>query len=235
MRFRFLSCSVATALAFAAGVSQGAPAGARASEGPRTAGSRGPVHVTRAATGAAALWDQNSDGDGNAISSQNFEASFDAFDDAAADDFRVPAGVKWKVKSVTVTGIYFNGTGPAVSETVTFYQNAGGVPGAVKTSATVTGADSSGSFVIVLPSPVGLGGGPNGKTYWVSVVANMNFNPDGQWGWETRNTKVGKGGVWQNPGNGFGTGCTTWTRKGDCGLAGGPDFMFALGGRAIPI
>src|SRR5262245_60984616 len=71
----------------------------------------------------AELYNQNDDDNGVGIVSQNFETSLDAYDAQAADDFVVPDGHSWQVKEVDVTGVYFNGPGPAVSENVTFYKS----------------------------------------------------------------------------------------------------------------
>jgi hypothetical protein len=175
------------------------------------------------------LYNQNNDDAGVGISSQNFEADLDIYDDAGADDFVVPAGQRWLVQGVLVTGVYYNGIGPADSETVTFYRDVGGLPGPVVSTQTVVGTDTSGSFLMRLTTPARLRNG----TYWVSVVANMNFTPNGQWGWETRNTQANSGAAWQNPGDGFATGCTTWANMVGCigPLGEGPDFMFAIFGR----
>src|SRR5437763_8368480 len=54
------------------------------------------------------LYDQNSDDTGESINSQNFESSFDAYDDQAADDFLVPSSHVWAIKEVDVTGVYFS-------------------------------------------------------------------------------------------------------------------------------
>ena len=61
--------------------------------------------------------------------SQDFEAALDPYDDAAADDFDVPAGPGWNVTGVEVQGTYFNGPGPASSVNVAVYSNAGDLPG----------------------------------------------------------------------------------------------------------
>ena len=67
-------------------------------------------------------------------------------------------------------------------------------------------------------------------TYWVSVQANMSFGTEGQWGWLTNNTVQGASSVWRQPGNGAGTGCTTYTTTTTCLAAGeGGDFTFAVG------
>jgi hypothetical protein len=189
----------------------------------------GTARVASPSVPEALLYSQNDNDSTIAISSQNFEASLDAFDDQGADDFTVPGGVRWGVKAVVVTGQYV-GSGPAASETVSFYRNSGGLPGALISSQTVTGVDNAGSFNMRLPSLVRLRPG----TYWVSVQANMDFTPNGQWFWETRTVQSGNGAAWQNPGDGFGSGCTSWASLLACiPTAGGPDLMFALYGKAV--
>jgi hypothetical protein len=53
-------------------------------------------------------------------------------------------------------------------------------------------------------------------TYWVSVQARQEFKPSGQWFWHNRTVQSNAGAVWQNPGDGYGTGCTSWNRKNAC-------------------
>ncbi len=152
------------------------------------------------------LYDQYDNDSLNATSSQNFEADFDAFDDETADDFVVPGGETWNVNQVDAAGQYFNGTGPMVSANVTFYSDAGGLPGSqVATRPNMSVVDSGGSIVIALPSAVTLGSGH----YWVSVQANMDFGVGGQWGFEDRTVQSNAEAAWQNPGGGFGV-CPTW-------------------------
>jgi hypothetical protein len=176
------------------------------------------------------LYSQNDNDTGIAIVSQNFEAANDAFDAQGADDFTIPAGQKWKITGIDATGQYFNGPGPAASETVTFYSSLHDKPGKVLRTETVTGTDTAGSFSIPL-SIFGLKGGSAGRRYWVSVQVNMDFTPGGEWGWETRSVQSGDPGMWQNPNDGFGTGCTSWGVLTTCIPAGeGPDFMYDLQG-----
>src|SRR5262249_51187394 len=154
----------------------------------------------------------NSGDSGIGIVSQNFETSFDAYDSQSADDVAVPANTIWKVKQLLVTGVYFNGPGPAVSENVTFYRNKRGLPGTLLKQYTgLVGTDNgTGSFTIKLPTNARLSGGTTGKSYWVSVQVNMDFNTGGEWAWESSTNAPGNPDVWQNPGDGFGTGCTTY-------------------------
>ena len=163
---------------------------------------------------------------GIGIVSQNFESSFNQYDAQAADDFKVPAG-GWTINELDVTGVYFNGAGPAASETVTFYHNAmNNKPGAVVASYTVTGADNAGTFCIAIPGLV-----LNQGHYWVSVVANMDFSAGGEWGWENLvPPKIFKRAAWRNPGNGFATAppCIHWKRENVCIPDGQGDHIFTL-------
>lgn len=176
--------------------------------------------------GAKMLYNQNSNSNGEGIVSQNFSTTDSIYDAAGADDFVVPSGKTWKVKQVDVTGLYFNGSGPATSENVIFYKNKGGMPGAIKKEVdNLSGTGSGGVFSIPLGTKVKLKPG----TYWVSVVANMNFPGFGEWGWEENGTIHGNPAMWQNPGGGFGV-CPTWGTVGSCiGFTG--DFMFDLQGK----
>src|SRR3954468_2884970 len=180
------------------------------------------------------LYSQNDNDTGVGVVSQNFDSANDSFDSQGADDFTVPAGRTWKITGIVVTGRYFGGfgqSGPAASETVTFYKNAHGLPGLTKNTQVVTGTDNgTGSFVIPL-TRFGLKGGSNGKRFWVSVQANMDFFPGGKWAWETHPAQNDLSSMWQNPSDGWGIGCTHWMPTTTC-LAGGegPDNMFALSG-----
>lgn len=67
--------------------------------------------------------------------------------------------------------------------------------------------------------------------YWLSVVANASAG-DGEWFWEnqTLGTTEGDPAVWQNPGNGWNTGCTSWTVESQCTSTPLGDHMFVLRG-----
>lgn len=174
------------------------------------------------------LYDQNNNVGTNSITSQNFEAANDAFDGAAADDFQVPSGVTWTVNEVFIPGVYFNGTGPVASVDVNFYADSGGLPGAVQCTASgIVPTDAAGTFNIVLTVPCVLSEG----SYWVSVIANMDLVPGGQWGWTERTVQSFNPSAWQNPGGGFATPCTTWgARVGLCAVGTDLDLAFTLFG-----
>lgn len=171
------------------------------------------------------LYDQNGNDAGASVVSSNFESTFDSYDSQGADDFTVPSLHQWIIKQVNVTGAYFNGSGPADSVTVFFYKDNGGLPGDL--IAEVDGSqftDTNGSFSINLDDAVSVKAG----TYWVSVQANINSSA-GEWGWEVNAVQNGNLSAWQNPGDGFGTGCTTWGATETC-VGEGPDFMYSLVG-----
>src|SRR6266550_3503174 len=162
------------------------------------------------------------------ITSQDFETSFDQYDDQTADDFVVPSGQTWNVSEVDVMG-ELTGSGPVASFNVYFYQDSGGLPGTLVASAPLSSyTGGPPDFVITLTSPVTLTEG----TYWVSVQAREDFTCCGQWYWHNRDVQSNQGAAWQNPGNGFGTGCTTWVRKTACSALGqlAPDQVYRLNG-----
>jgi hypothetical protein len=176
------------------------------------------------------LYDQNANDGGTGVTSQNFETTYDAYDNQGADDFTVPEGHRWTVKEVNVTGVYYNGFGPAVSENVFIFKDNHGLPGTLVVECdSVAGQDNgTGSFVIKLPKEC-FNPHLNAGHYWVSVQVNMDFGVGGQWGWEVNSVQNGDLAAWQNPGDGFATGCTSWGTLEGC-LSFGPDFMFALRG-----
>ena len=189
----------------------------------------GPVmqfHSTKAHHGAprgtdrklGVLYDQTSNDSGTAFVSQNFEASLSNYDTAAADDFVVPKGQTWNVKEVDVIGAYFNGYGPNASEDVTFYADDKGKPGKpVKKGSfsNLSGSDDGGSLAISLAKGVKLKPGH----YWVSVVANLDFDTGGEWGWEVQTTHEGDDAMYKSGNSG-------WTDLGS------GDLMFTLKGKA---
>jgi len=229
MRFRTLSVFAASAVFAAVSISSAATAGAGSGR-PAAAGHGRAASVAPLAP-EAVLWNQIGSPGTSSISSQNFEAALDPYDDAGADDFTIPTGRRWRIKGIRAVGVYV-GSGPCASETVTFYRNngPGGGPGTVIAARTGTGTDVAGTITLALSPSVNI---PVAGTFWVSFVCNMDFTPGGQWYWSDRTILTGTAAKWQNPGDGFLTGCITWTDMNTCiGLAGEPDFQFALVGQA---
>jgi len=183
------------------------------------------------------LYNQNNNNSGTAVPSQIYGGQYSYLDNQAADDFVVPAGTTWTVRKVRVTGQYFNGVGPATSENVYFFSDAGGMPGTlVHSCMNINGVpigSAGSSFKIPLGScAAALPGGANGTRYWLSVQINMPA-PNGEWRWENRINVIGNAPYWQNPsGTGYGPPpCPTWTLETTClSFANGGDHMFKLSG-----
>lgn len=220
MRSRVLSAAGLSVTALALATSFAGTASA-ADSGISVAGKGGAVSIPATAAGTCY---SNLEGDtGTALTSQNFEASFDQYDGEIADDVKV--GKKGcKIKSIDVVGQYYNGFGPADSITLTFYKNKKGMPGSVVSTKTVNATDSAGSFNAKYKGKLKKG------TYWMSAVVNMDFAVGGQWGFENTSNSIGAAGMFQNPGDGFATGCTTWGDAQACfaGTAPGTDYMFQI-------
>ena len=185
--------------------------------------------VVRHSPGKQVLYNQNSDSSFAYVNSQNYTSGVTADNDQAADDFVVPSGKTWKVTEVDVT-CCCSGTS-SITENVTFYKDHNGAPGKLVRNGSFTNLSGTGnpSFAISLGTGVKLKAGH----YWVSVVVNCNSGDGCGWGWGVRTTIANDPALWQNPGNGRGTGCTTWTTLEACfGNAYAGDFMFELQGKS---
>ena len=172
------------------------------------------------------LYDQYDHASGGTIIATNLSDAPQYTTDVA-DDFIVPAGQIWTVRSVDAEGRYFNGSGPAFSFNVFFYADSGTLPGVPIYSATNQPfTQAGGTFTVNLTTPAVL----PARTYWVEVQANSSIT-NGEWGWNERTVQWGNGAAEQNPGGGFGSGCLTWTRKTTCSPGStGPDQVFRLNG-----
>ena len=180
---------------------------------------RGTFEILKLPNGGV-LWDQYNNPATEppvGIGSQDFEPTLNTLDDQAADDFALatpPPGINIYITAVRVMGEYSQGGGPASSFNVYFYNNGtGNLPGTLigaylNLSYTGTPPD----FTINLPHPIPVGPG----THWVSVQARQDFNTNGQWFWHNRTIQSNAGAAWQNPDDGYGTGCITWNRKNAC-------------------
>ena len=150
------------------------------------------------------------------VGSQKFEPAMAAFDDQAADDFVInapPPPIFLYTTGVRVMGEYSQGGGPVSSFNVYLYTNgAGNLPGSLIASFLNRPYTGTPPDFVIRWSPLSL---PSG-TYWVSVQARQDFTPNGQWFWHNRTVQSNAGAAWQNPGDGYGTGCITWNRKSAC-------------------
>jgi hypothetical protein len=156
-----------------------------------------------APTKGRTIVNQTAGGSGTGLFSQNLGVK--GYNSAGADAFVIHK--KATVQTVVANGKYFNGSGPATSESVTFYADSSGTPGrAIKrcTYARAKGEDNAGSFTIGLKPACNLKAG----TYWVSVVANLSDAVGVEWAWDNATETGPYQGDWENPG-GSGA-CTTW-------------------------
>jgi hypothetical protein len=69
-------------------------------------------------------------------------------------------------------------------------------------------SDVSGDTLSELPSVCRL---YETGTYWVSVAARMDYHPSGQWWVSAETVTHGNIARWVNPGDGWLTGCTSWS------------------------
>lgn len=175
------------------------------------------------------LYNQNSNPSFAYVNSQNDTGGDTQYNDQAADDFVVPAGQTWKVTEVDVTGCCAYTT--SITENVFFYKDKNGVPGRLVRNGSFLNLNGTGnpSFAMSLGTGVRLKAGH----YWVSVVVNCDYETGCGWGWGETSTISNDAALWENPGNGHTTGCTTWTALGTClGSAYTGDLMFELQGRS---
>lgn len=144
------------------------------------------------------LWNQNSNFNGAALTSQNFTSgTYTSQNSAGADDFVVPQGQTWHITAVDVTGVFFNGSGPAKSTVVTFYTNRKGKPGRVHRGPYTLDCGGGPDFQCIFPKPVKL---PSG-IWWVSVAANCSYAGGcGEWGWAETTTVENYSAVWEQGG-----------------------------------
>ncbi len=179
-------------------------------------------------TDQTVLYDQTANYTGSIGTAQDFDAAYDAYDADGADDFVVTWADGWLVEQVGIIAGYWNATpaGPAESIDVVFYSDAGG-PGSAVAGCTFMNNgytdDGSGNFLMDFSAtPCFL---PQG-TYWLGIQGNMHGDL-GQFGYGYSDPQVGAGALWRNPGDGFGTGCTSWASVATC-ISGGPDYAFAI-------
>lgn len=178
---------------------------------------------------ARTLYTQNSNkyGDVGAVS-QNFTSGiYTSYDNRGADDFIIPAGKNWKVGRVDVTGVYFNGSGPAQSVNVIFWKDYHGYPGNAVAHGTyddLSCADRSGSFSCRLPKRLQLKAGH----YWVTVQANCSYYTCGEWSWDETSVIHNDAAEWEEYYT-FGGPCPTWDTLANClGSYFTGDLMFDL-------
>jgi hypothetical protein len=181
----------------------------------------------------ALLYDQTNDPSGNGAPDQDFEALYDTYDCEGADDFDVTWADGWNVQQIQTVGTQTSG-GTASTAKVTLFADASGTPGAQLCAYSgLAVIDTAGALTINLPTDCFVGVG----MAWVAVQAQQDFATAGQHFWSNRTTQSFATGLWRNPGDGFASGCTTWSPLASCigssgtPVGGGfPDFLFQVWG-----
>ncbi|MCD6176575.1 MAG: hypothetical protein J7K29_01920, partial [Candidatus Cloacimonetes bacterium] len=158
--------------------------------------------------GAEALYSQmdfvSSEG---GVTSQDFETAYDQYDAEGADDFVVPAGETWTINEVAILGS-FSAAGPCTLANVRFFEDAAGMPGTLLFEYLDVPAnfDATGNFDCSFDDTILAEG-----TYWIGVQGRLDFAAGGQWFWTKQAAPtIDAEFYWQNPGDGFGSGFTTW-------------------------
>jgi hypothetical protein len=224
----------AVALAVTAALSSQAFVGSSDAEAASKLSSRNPVDPARAqahfkypvhsrAAASSVLYDQSGTA-ANGFPSQNFESSYDAYDAAGADDFVVSDAAGWSIGAFNFQiATSLGGDPTAATYDINVYPDSGGLPGGAASCAysALPGTldPQFTSLSVSLPAPCNLAQG----THWVSMVANLDFAVGGQvyWALGTQMPAPGSDAAWENPGDGFGLGCATWTDAATCGAGSG--------------
>jgi hypothetical protein len=172
---------------------------------------------------AAVLYDQSADPAPDGAAANRFQPP-STFDAMLADDFTVPTGQTWRITSVDVfTSMLL---APLDSGSIFIFADTGGQPGATLFNQNGIAPFAPGASVA---QPVT--GAPSLKpgTYWLSEQPVSSGST--QWFWATIAPQRGAAALWKNPGNGYGSGCTTYKPLSQCGFAPSQvDAKFRLNG-----
>jgi hypothetical protein len=167
----------------------------------------------------------------NWMPSQRFTGQgYEQYDTRGADDFVVPAGETWILKRIKVHGHQDLGSDPPLGANLYFYADSGGLPGEIVRIDEWQAAkgDGAGEYSVKLINPLRLRSGK----YWLSV--QMVRSPSQSiWSWSMVDAQSGDAAVWQNPLDGYVTGCVAYRRVADCygDMGGSKDFRFQLLGK----
>ncbi|WP_282079777.1 T9SS type A sorting domain-containing protein [Aquimarina algiphila] len=128
----------------------------------------------------------------------------------SADDFVIPEGNTWTIERIVAFG-GVNNSPQLVNATVVIYEDNAGVPGeeVYNSGQIVPISDPTDTNLnLVLTEELVLEGG----SYWMSVYANLAFNPGAtQWFWSSQNGTIGSVTHFRDDLNLFGTGAVDWT------------------------
>ena len=181
-----------------------------------------------------ALWDQYNHAGTVVTLSATFTDS-PAMNSDLADDFVVPAGYAWWLRSIDVDGGYFNGLGPANSFNVFIYSDNDGFPGMqIYAGTNLNGWTQNGSTFTIHLSDICCEPQFQPGRHWIEIQANMTAMCCGEWGWTDRTIVSVNPAVWRNPSGFFGA-CQSWSRRGaTCGIdPSAPDQVYRVNGNLI--
>ena len=177
------------------------------------------------------LWDQYDNPSYGAMNSTDYRPVLDKWDSFGADDFTVPIGFDWMIDGVDVKGFCSGCDFESVN--VRFYADDSyrHLPGVLVCDRPTQAFAEAPNLVVDVSPPCDVGAG----FYWVSIQPRQD-DRRGQWLWLARTVMSGNAGAaWQNPGDGFETGCVSWGRRTECdGALGEPDNVFRLRGKSNP-
>lgn len=157
------------------------------------------------------------------VTAQDFETAYDIYDALGADDFVVPSGVTWYIDSIVIPGSYSATATTTCGLAYNIHSDNSGQPGTQLFGDTINAnldGNGDGDLTLVFETPAQLTSGH----YWLVANGRKNFGSGGgQWYWQRDSNAIGYPALWQNPGNGFGSTCTTWTTFYDCTALGMSD------------
>jgi hypothetical protein len=201
-----------------------------------------PLHAIAPSGSLVLLYDQFPTATTQGVFVDDSTSASDSYDSEGADDFVVPAG-GWTVQQFNFQGFAINDATmtplndwPATSNVIVFPDNAG-APAAAPECSYPGVADSynatTGVVTVTLPTSCVLAAGKH--WVWLQAVANFPVNSE-EFHWIGSKPVANSGGVWANPQNKLGTGCTAFTAVGTCFAGADPDFAFqVLGNITTPV
>jgi hypothetical protein len=189
--------------------------------------------------GSSVLYDQTASFSGYGLYSNHFSASSEyaslsSINAEGADDFVVGAG-GWTVTGFNFLTFNFYGGAPEDNSEpvdVYVYPDDGGVPGDTPVCSSPLSTNAATAFDtytalanVTLNAPCVL---PQG-TYWVGASFD-NVNDSGAWpyGFGLVTSQDNASGVWRNPLDGYGSGCTDWGALADCGVPSSIGYGFGF-------
>jgi hypothetical protein len=197
-----------------------------------------PAHQSPGSKGRV-CYSQNSDPAGINVISTQFSDPGDPNSSFAADDFNLTK--RCKLTEVDLPGIFESGTNPPnPTFTLNFYKSKKGLPGKTFASQTEVCTFVKGITKCPIDPYIPLPAEGHGPPFTLGIDPTLMYpeSPkqgladEDAWAWATTSDQAGKAALWENPGDGFGTGCTTWANMEKCtGATGAPDFMFTLIGK----